>query len=165
MNFVGPMVTGSDTSGVEVVASPCSSDAPAPPERQPSHPHHLGDTDALVEQQLTTHVSTGLQAKQRPTLDSFIDSLRLSLGQPLIASSPLRRTTHGVGDVMPCRSVRIVASSHLRHCNLEIQAKKVLLRKWRPAATASPREARILPMQSASMKHLGSLCPLPSVLL
>lgn len=77
-------------------------------------------------------------AQQATLLAGFIDSLRLPLQELLITSTPLRRTSHQVSPVVPRRSVCIALSMHLRNPNLEVQAKKVMLRKWRTAGRSSP---------------------------
>lgn len=68
-----------------------------------------------------------------PSLPDFINSLRLPLQEPLIDSTPIRRICRRISLVVPRRSVRIAALTHLRDPRLEVQAKKVLLSKWRPA--------------------------------
>jgi hypothetical protein len=82
--------------------------------------------------------SPGAPASLPATLPEFIHALRLPLQEPLIDSTPIRRTSRRVSPVVPRRSTRIASMTHLRDSRPEEQAKKVMLRKWRPVARASP---------------------------
>lgn len=91
--------------------------------------------------------STGARAPAdagATSLPAFIDSLRLPLQEPLIDSTPIRRVScvsRQVNSVVPRRSTRIASMSHLPDPRPEEQAKKVMLRKWRPAAGSSPPQS------------------------
>jgi hypothetical protein len=70
-----------------------------------------------------------------PSVPGFIDSLRLPLQESLLPYTSIRRVSHRASPpLVPRRSVRIAALSHRRDPKPEIQAKKVLLKKRRPAA-------------------------------
>lgn len=92
------------------------------------------ETTSPVVAPLGTGASSVQAASTPEMLPSFIDSLRLPLGEPLVESTPIRHVSRRVSPIVPRRSVRIPALTHHRDLRPEIQAKKVMLRKWRPAA-------------------------------
>jgi hypothetical protein len=70
------------------------------------------------------------------SLQSFIVSLKLSLEEPLIASSPRHRVPHLDDSVFVLRhSDRLAAKSIHRDPNPEKQAKHVFLSKWKRELT------------------------------
>ena len=84
---------------------------------------------------------------QRPSLSSFIDDFRMPLSPPLLLESPIRRVSRAASPrrtsaaPVPRRSSRLAQSAHLREPKPEAQARKVLLKKWRPvrSPTAPPQ--------------------------
>jgi hypothetical protein len=67
-------------------------------------------------------------------LTDFIVSLCLPLQEPLVESIPIRRVSRRVSPLVPRLSIRLAVLTHHRDPRPEIQAKKVMLRKWRPVA-------------------------------
>jgi hypothetical protein len=88
--------------------------------------------------QVLVNFADAAQALAGATLPEFIHALRLPLQEPLIDSTLIRRTSRRVSPVILRRSTRIASMTDLRDPRPEEQAKKVMLRKWRPAARASP---------------------------
>jgi hypothetical protein len=72
-----------------------------------------------------------------PSVEDFIASLKLPLETPLIQSPP-RLHVSRIPDEnwVPRRSERLAAMSGFRDPNPEKQAKRVLLGKWQPSASA-----------------------------
>ena len=67
------------------------------------------------------------------SVPDFINSLRLPLEEALIKSPPrLRVSRHVDYSLVPRRSDRLAAKSGYRDPKTEVQAKKVLLSKWKP---------------------------------
>jgi hypothetical protein len=72
-----------------------------------------------------------------PSVQDFIAGLRLPLEVPLIQSPPRLRVSRMQDENwVPRRSERLVSMSAFRDPNPEKQAKRVLLSKWQPSASA-----------------------------
>jgi hypothetical protein len=91
-------------------------------------------------------------------LTDFIVSLCLPLQEPLVESIPIRRVSRRVSPLVPRLSIRLAVLTHHRDPRPEIQAKKVMLRKWRPVAMPpSPQEPRRLLQREVLLRLPGAI--------
>jgi hypothetical protein len=104
-------------------------------EAQPQQPSFGANDNAHVGQ--SVQHGTGFT----PSVEDFIAGLKLPLEVPLIRSpSCLRVSRVRVEGLVSRRSDRLAAKSAFRVPNPEKQAKRVLVGKWQPSASA-PRSA------------------------
>ena len=94
--------------------------------------------DARVNEDASDAAGCADAELPRPSLSSLIDDFRVPLSPPLLLESPIRRVSRAASPrytsaaPVPRRSSRLAQSAHLREPKLEAQARKVLLKKWRP---------------------------------
>lgn len=69
-----------------------------------------------------------------PDIPAFIQLFKLPLKTPLIKTAPKRRLSWRDMSVAPRRSDRLAGKSPMRHPKPQVQAKRVMLNKWKPTA-------------------------------
>jgi hypothetical protein len=81
--------------------------------------------------------SEALPSVQSISVEDFIAGLKLPLEKPLIQSPPrLRVSRVRVESLVPRRNDRLATKSVYHDLNSEKQAKRVMLNKWQPSASA-----------------------------
>jgi hypothetical protein len=122
-----------------------SNDANDAHEGQPAQPTDDGPSTLVHGTDPPPTFVTASPSAQPTSVEDFIAGLKLPLEKSLI-QSPLRFRVScvQVENVVPRRSDRLAAKSIYRDPNTEKQAKRIMLSKWQPSASA-PRSTPVTP--------------------
>lgn len=96
-----------------------------------------------------------------PFVTEFIAGLKAPILQPQIQSPPRVRVSRPREEnLVPRRSGRLAAKSVYRDPKPEHQAKRVMLRRWRPASASASRSSPPTPDNSIATRFCGTFVEL-----